>query len=226
MNKFKMITSMLIVFAFIFCIHPIYAEETPKVIIDSLSIDATGFVEATGHIANATSKTDVTCLVTTDNGTNGEIITGENIIWIEQKRVGNNGAFLIEFNIKPIYSNKEATFRFGGTGVEEATVINYTIPELPPDIECVSNNSVLYGTDVYTLDSIYLTAKYVSDSIATGGNIIYFKLGNEWYDLLDPKATGNSYLVPENAETLISMKELPLRYYYVGSKKAEFAATH
>ena len=220
---YKLLTALL---AAVMILAPtaVFAANDSEIIIDSVKVDSTGAAEAIGHITNATAYTQATNLVMTKDGNeNGTIITGDTVLWIDQITVGRNGTFLFKFSVPPKFSKDMVVFRFGTDSGAESVSIDYEIPELPPDITCVANNSALYGQDVYTLDSIYLKAQYVTDSIIHGGNIIYYKIGGRWYDLLDPAATSSAYLVSANAESDTDMKKLPLRYYYTTAKKTDFA---
>ena len=74
---------------------------------------------------------------------------------------------------------------------------------------------------LYTPDSVYLTGTYVADSIVNGGNVIYYKLGDKYYDLLDENATSNAYLVAENAMASAEVNKIKLRYYYQTARRVD-----
>lgn len=223
MYRVHRLLAALIAVVIILAPAAVFAANDSEIIIDSVSVDNTGAAEAIGHITNATADTQATNLVMTKGGSgNGTVLTGDTVLWIDQITVGRNGTFLFKFNVPPKFSKDTVVFRFGTDSGAESVSIDYEIPELPPDITCVANNSALYGRDVYTLDSAYLKAQYVTDSIIHGGNIIYYKIGGRWYDLLDPAATSSAYLVSANAESDTDMKKLPLRYYYTTGKRVEF----
>ncbi len=224
----KRMTALLIGFAVILSAEPAAAERNPEVIIDSLHVDNAGYAEVIGHIVGGVpNDSSVTCLVTAAGVEIGKLDKTKNpadegLVYIDQQRVGNNAAFLIQFHIRAIYSEKEVVFQFGSSLGTKRKDVTYTLPYLPPDIRSVANNSVLYGQDVYNLDSVYLTHAYVTDSIVTGGNRIYFKVGDCWYDLLDSRATDSSFLTAANAEAMPDMEKLELRYYYTTAKKLIF----
>jgi hypothetical protein len=44
-----------------------------------------------------------------------------------------------------------------------------------------------------------VTAQNVADSLKNGGNTAAFKIGGQWYDLLNPAASTAAYFVPANA---------------------------
>ena len=88
------------------------------------------------------------------------------------------------------------------------------IPELPPGIEVVEDNSVLYGRDAYYVPGALYTPDSIAESIAFGGNNIYYKIGGLWYDLMDEDAVDNSFLTGENATDEKKIEALNPRYYY------------
>ncbi len=192
-------------------------EETVSagIVIDTFTVDDGGNVRLIGHVTNPSdSEIQVAYLIT---------VKGEphKIVYINQMETGNNGTFYISHAISAEFSETPVVIKLGSDTKAQYS-FEYTLSTIPPGIEQVSNNSVLYGKDVYTLDSIYLNAQYVADSIAIGGNVIYFKIGDLWYNLLDEKATSSAFLVPENAVTYEEIKAKPLRYYYMQGKKIDF----
>ena len=208
------------------CLTPCAVEgaDGAQITVASVSVDDTGYGEISGYISDYDKDTQITCLVMSGpKSDNGTMITNDSIIWIDQMTVGRNGVFLFTYFVPSKWSKQEAIVRVGGTGVTTPYNGTCTIPELPPDIGNVVNNSVLYGQDVYTLDSVYLTYDYVADSIVNGGNVIYFKIGDHWYNLLDSTATSNAYLVEANAVNDSEVARLPLRWYYVHARRVDFA---
>ena len=95
------------------------------------------------------------------------------------------------------------------------------VGDLPPNVHNISNGSVIYGADAYTPDSVYLAGTYVADSIVNGGNRIYYKFGDKYYDLLDENATSNAYLVAENAMPSAEVNKIKLRYYYQTARRVD-----
>ena len=192
-------------------------EETVSagIVIDTFTVDDGGNVRVIGHITNPSKSGAQIAYLITVKGNPDEIV------YINQMETGNNGTFYISHPIDASFSEKTVIVRFG-SDTKATQSFEYTLSSIPPGIEQVVNNSVLYGKDVYTLDSFYLNADYVSDSIASGGNVIYYKIGDLWYNLLDEKATSSAFLVPENAVTYEEIKAKPLRYYYMQGKKIDF----
>ena len=221
----RKLISVFLALVLLLCPITIHSAEN-AVVIDSAQINKMGICELIGHIDNAPAGTQVAILVTlagTDL-TNVENLTIDNLIWIDQITLGNNGAFLTEFIVGRKYANQKIDIRigegFGGT----TAVKTFTVPKLEPNAYSVGTNSILYGNDVYNARSLYLTTKYVTDSIVSGGNVIYYKLGDNWYNLLDPEATSAAYLVSKNAVDTETVNARPLRYYYSIFAKTEFAA--
>lgn len=217
----RKILAALIVALLIICNIHVSAES--EIIIDNWFIDETGAGEVYGYVSNYSVDTQVTFLAVSDDGSGQGIISGDTIFAINQITVGNNGAFLFEFYVPSKFSAQYAVLRVGSNSGAEAVTIACNMPTIPPGIENVPSNSVIYGADTYRVESIYLTSEYVSDSIIYGGNKIYYKLGGMWYDLLDPEADTAAYLVPKNAVSNSVMKSLDLRYYYGTKRRLEFA---
>ena len=147
--------------------------------------------------------------------------TAEHVMWVDQMSVGNNGTFMTRFYVPSKFSNSKMYIRFGSNTEAETITETLKIGELPTGIGNIVNGSVIYGNDAYMSDSVYFNAQYVTDSIATGGNKIYFKVGNRIYDLMDSDATSNDYLVADNAMTADEVSEIKLRYYYTTAKRVD-----
>ena len=180
-------------------ISPVYvfADRASVINISTLTVDNTGLATVIGNVTNAGANTQVTCLAMTSEDFN----TTDKIFGIDQVTVGNNGTFLIKFRIPYRFANQKAY--------------------LPPNVHNISNGSVIYGADAYTPDSVYLAGKYVADSIVNGGNRIYYKFGDKYYDLLDENATSNAYLVAENAMESAEVNKIKLRYYYQTARRVD-----
>lgn len=232
--KTKRITSIILAIMLIFTSFSIVvsADPTPTAVIKVITcdIDETGHGEVYGYVENNTSNNSlnnqITFLLSTiENLSNiGSGVDTNNIIaYINQETLGNNDSFLFEFQIADKFFNKQLYLKMGHV---EAETYNETIaiPEdgAPFRLHNISNGSVIYGLDAYTLDSTNLTATTVADSIIYGGNKIYYKIGNRWYDLLNENATDNSYLVEQNAENIETMEQLNLRYYYKFNYRFDF----
>lgn len=236
MKNFKKIVScalisvLMLVSVFTF---PVSAASTARIVIQTCTISETGAVEVYGYIANTTNDShEVTFLLLEGDKWSTAInnITKvkdgfTNIAYIDQKTTGNNQSFLFKCQVNEKFLGKNLVL--GMNSNADTDMFNAT---LTSDIKkvnnfslmSIANNDVIYGLDAYTLTSKNLTARNVADSIVYGGNKIYYKIGNNWYDLLDEKATDNSYLVEKNKVDFSAMEKLNLRYYYVGEEKLIF----
>lgn len=215
-TKYKVLC-LIMTFALVFTLIPgtTFAAD-PKIVLTTIKTDVSGATKVSGYISNIT-QAEVTFIMYYE-----EV---ENIIYINQIKSGNNGAFLFEFNVDAKWSEKNVIYSIGSDSGATAYRSTYTMPYMPPGFKHIENNSVIYGHDAYTLDTIYLAPQYVKDSIVYGGNIIYFKLGDSWYDLLNPNATSSDFLIQKNASESndVKAKTAPLRYYYIRGNKTEFA---
>lgn len=164
-----------------------------KVYLDEYSVGNGNFA-ITGYIENALGNSEATIVICD----NAEIIDGS-IIWIDQVTAGANGAFIFKGDYDAAYGGKTAYINIGATGCDKRA---RKIIELPfafnGSIETVANNSAVYGVDVYRVENnADLNAANVRDSILTGGNCLYYKIGGNFYDLLDEDARDSGYFVPE-----------------------------
>ena len=221
MIKFKHLKRFIGVFLAVCMVSPYaYADGhdmsgITEIILTTLEVDETGQATAIGYIPTAEDGAQVTCLAT-DTET---LSTADHIMWIDQMTIGNNGTFMTRFYVPSKFSNSTMYIRFGSNTKAETITETLKIGELPTGVNNIVNGSVIYGNDAYMSDSVYFNAQYVTDSIATGGNKIYFKVGNRIYDLLDSAATSNDYLVADNAMTADEVAEIKLRYYYTTAKR-------
>lgn len=170
-----------------------------------------------GYIPTAEDGAQVTCLAMDTES----FSTADHIMWVDQMTIGNNGTFMTRFYVPSRFSNSTMYIRFGSNTEAETITETLKIGELPTGIGNIVNGSVIYGNDAYMADSVYFNARYVSDSIATGGNKIYFKVGNRIYDLMDSAATSNAYLIADNAMTADEVSEIKLRYYYTTARRVD-----
>ena len=221
MIKFKHLKRFIGVFLAVCMVSPYaYADGhdmsgITEIILTTLEVDETGQATAIGYIPTAEDGAQVTCLAT-DTET---LVTADHIMWIDQMTIGNNGTFMTRFYVPSKFSNSTMYIRFGSNTEAETITETLKIGELPTGVNNIVNGSVIYGNDAYMSDSVYFNAQYVADSIAAGGNKIYFKVGNRIYDLMDSAATSNDYLVADNAMTADEVSEIKLRYYYTTAKR-------
>lgn len=200
----------------------VYSEQSaPKVseiVITTLEVDASGAATVAGYIPTADSGTQVSILVM-DAET---LEKADQIAWVNQLTVGYNGAFLDKFVIPDRFSGKTLYFCLNSNADTEMICERYDLGDIKPTAANISNGVVIYGLDAYMCDSDYLNAENVTDSIANGGNRIYFKIGNRWYDLTNAAATSNAYLKSDNSMTDTDVHKISFRYYYTRTKRIEY----
>ena len=198
---------------------PAYASEEYEIVIDSMSVTKTGYGEIIGHISGVPLDTQISCIIAKSEmfDADGNIIDAEvnmnNLAWIDQIGTGNNGTFLIQFTVNSKFSESTLEVRMGCQYTQMFSG-QIEIPELPAGIEIAANNSALYGRDIYYVAGGLYIAESIANSIAYGGNNVYFKIGDYWYDLMDDEAVDNSFLVKENAVKDAQIESLKPRYYY------------
>ncbi len=204
-------------------------DSEPTITIISAEIDESGIFEVIGEIEDVEVGTQVSFLMCSASAwdNTGHIIESsfkpEYIAYIDQVGTGNNGTFIVQGQVAEKWENQ--TLRFAGTsqygGYYTQTI---DIPEiLPYDIDIIANNSVIYGRDAYLITGTFYKADNIATSIKEGGNKIYYKLGDKWYDLLDPQALDNSFLVAKNAMNKSEVEECNPRYYYNETERHELS---
>ena len=229
MKRFKKIlTSLFLSVALLLStsVFPVQAAAN-EIILETLIVTETGYVEVYGYIEGV-NKADVQVSFLLIEGTNWNTLNSSNasnvIAYIDQQGTSNNGSFLFKCQLNERYLGKTLTLGMNHSGGDSTTLLKETIN--PEDdgvlLRNIANNDVIYGLDAYQLTSPQLTARNVADSLTYGGNKIYYKLGNNWYDLLDERATDNSFLVSSNKTAFTTMQTLDLRYYYKGNERLDF----
>lgn len=198
--------------------HTAFAEGV-EVNITSISTDCTGHTEIIGYVSGEDAGS-ITCLVYEDKY--NKEIRDDNIVYIDQVRTGNNNVFMISFNLSFDYTGKELNYKFGNSFGAATKEYTYKVPRFEfTGLDDIPNNSAIYGRDAYSLKSTFLKGEYVLDSIGTGGNVIYYKVGDNWYNLLDKDARSNEFLKPENAASKEEIDNIDLRYFYAGATRYE-----
>ncbi len=234
MNKIKKIITSLITTASLLlglCTFNISAANNKEIVVKTFSVNESGMVEVYGYIENCSLDEAQWATLLLIKGTRDDLNTLDDgdIVYIDQIELGNNCSFLFKFPLTTKFSTDEslnADFTLCvGSDVSVNTyfeTINISNREF--SLRHIANNDVIYGLDVYSLSagSSYLTGENVANSIIYGGNQIYYKLGNLYYDLLDKKATSSSYLVEANAIDDAIIENLNLRYYYKGQFELNF----
>lgn len=194
----KLAAALTAVFAIMFCIPMVYADTAETTgEIQRFYVDSTGTVELSGYFDN-TDNTSTSMLLTTDADL--DTMTDENIMdiimYIEQPYLGNNGAFYMRFPLNEKFSESPYVLRMNGGTLLTQTG---TLREIPSGIHNVSDNAIRVGNDVYDIGCKGYTPDNISRSIEIGGNIIYYKIGGNWYDMLNPDAVGAEYFTNANA---------------------------
>lgn len=198
-----------------FCCFPLYIfSSTDSQYIEALDMDIskTGECRLTGRLSLHESSVEVAIVLL--KGKDPEIDVNR-LFWIDQVTSGNNGVFINDFKIPYDLGTDDFLVAVGASNMETAyKCLGKITVGLPPDLNAVNNNSVIVGRDAIDVTSQWYTANIVSSSIVFGGNRFYYKLGDLWYDLFDPKIDDNSKLIPENALDLKDVESIIPRYYY------------
>lgn len=183
----------------------VYSDD---IISFNVNIFEGGRVDVVGNIPSGANK-QVTFLVNTSN----EPIIPGNIVYIDQVASEANGTFLFRFNLPETQQGATLDFKVGGEDAE-AISKTLTIPDFPINISSVEDNSVRVGFDVYQLASPHYTADNVIDSIIEGGNTLYYRIGGNWYNLLDSRAKSAAFLIPTNAVNISEVDAWRLDTWY------------
>lgn len=225
MTRIRRFSAATVIFILLLSIFNVRAAsaESYEIVIDSISAKKSGFCEIIGHIEGAPLDTQVACVVARESVYNGNEInkdefTIENVAWIDQVGTGNNGTFLIQFSINALFSNTTLAVRLG-SGITDVCSGTIDIPDLTNSIGIVDNNSVLYGRDIFYVPGKYYTPDNIAESLGYGGNNVYFKIGDMWYNLMDERAVDNSFLTEENAVSEEEVEVLFPRYYYSAAEQ-------
>lgn len=228
MKKFKrVLTSLLLSITLLLTssTFPVYAA-TNEIIVETFSISETGYVEVYGYISGVSEPdVQVTFLLvqgTSLNAVNNSSDLTDIVAYIDQQGTSNNGSFLFKCQINEKFLGKTLTLGMNSSADTDlfTETVNANAKEF--SLRSIANNDVIYGLDAYQLTSSQLTARNVADSLTYGGNKIFYKLGNNWYNLLDERATDNSFLVSANKTAYSEMEQLDLRYYYKGQDRLTF----
>lgn len=161
----------------------------------------------------------VTMLATANKLPTASNLTGADIAYIDQFETGTNGSFVMRFQLLTdrISSSKGHKKIYIIMNSEGCKVSNYLEVDVLPVTGTVSNvksNSIRVGMDVYDASSIRLTEDNLLDSMKRGGNELYFKLGSNWYNLLDDKCVNSDWLVSSNALTTTEVNNLLWGQWY------------
>lgn len=201
-------------------LQPINSASGPEIVIEKLDVSRSGYVKITGHITGNVPLNSQVGFVMADTAmfnSSHKIIENrfnmDYLAGLEQASTGNNGVFVIEFRVDSKWSEKTLGIAMNSNANTAYHYETVDMPELPPGIEAVANNSVLYGRDIYNVESKYYTPDNIATSMLEGNNI-YYKMGDNWYNLMDNAATSNAYLVPRNAAKTSEIEKIKPKYYY------------
>ncbi|MBQ7975416.1 MAG: hypothetical protein IJ300_06990 [Clostridia bacterium] len=182
--------------------------------VEEITISDTGEVELWGTVENYTDNTQVTILMSAGKFL-GDDATDSNIMYIDQEAVGNNGVFYFDYQVQEQFVGQPYNIYIGSNAEGfELLTLEGTIPDLPNKVYQVNNNAIRIGRDAYDLDCLDYTPDNISKSIEEGGNIICYKIGGLWFDLLNENATSWEYFAAENALDEAVWSQWYIRNYY------------
>ena len=205
----KKLLSAIIIFAFAIALMPT-AAQAASVNVTYTYVGRTLMLTGT---TPAEQGAQVTVLVT-KTGFNSQKPDITKIIGIDQVTAGVNGGFICTMGFGVI--NDDVEIRVGGTGIDTPTLLTAHLMTTNATVDDVPDNSARIGRDIYAMERV--TTGNVADSLKEGGNLMAFKIGGKWYDLLDPRADSSTYLVSKNAISDAVVKSWNLgKWYQQGS---------
>lgn len=161
----------------------------------------------------------VVTLVTADKmlDSNSQLLSGD-IAWVGQCQTGKNGSFSERCKLMTDrMSTKSKMYLYvNSEGMTKCDPVEIDVLPVSGTLSDVQSNSIRVGMDVYEATSSGLTADNILDSIKNGGTQLMYKLGNNWYNLLDDKCTSSDYLIPEHALSGSDLEALSWAKYYRG----------
>ena len=188
----------------------VFADTTGE--ITTMYVDSTGKAEIIGYFDNANAPYGAAMIMY--DGTNLGNLSGdltEHIMYIDQQPLGNNGTFYYHFQINEQFSQSPYVLKIqGGTMLTQTG----TLREIPSKIYNVADNAIRIGNDVYDIGCPDYTPDKISTSIERGGNVIYYKIGGLWFDMLDPNATSSAYFTADNAVPEAEWDAWEIENYY------------
>lgn len=220
----KLLTSLLLIMALSLPVVVTQSADTHNIEITTVT-QKSGIVEVTGHVTgnNVPKGTQVSFVMADPDmfDSNHKVIEDkfnmDYLAHLNQASTGNNGTFLLQFTVDSKWSEKVLAIALNTSLGDAYTYTTVKMPELPPGIDVVGNNSVLYGRDIFSVEGKYYTPDNIANAMLEGNNI-YFKIGDNWYNLMDAAATSNAYLISKNAVTVSEVENLKPNYYYTDSQ--------
>ena len=181
--------------------------------IDFFEIGTDGICEIYG-VNELGIGNDTTILMTTEPVTND--IEADKIMYIDQLPNGNNGVFYFKFPLNPKFSGQEYYLYIGNVG-GEPLARSGTLGEIPTLVHTITDGSIRIGNDAYVIGSAYYTPSNIVKSLSSGSNYIYYKIGGEWFDLRDSRATTTAFFKAENAVPREIWYDWDINRYYINS---------
>ena len=204
----KIISIVCIISLLIFVLPVGANSDNPVGTITSFTISNSGTVEVIGYYDNTDWKETTILLIRGTDLTEG--ITAEDIMYIGQEPMGENNTFYYRFKIDRKFSQQPCTLAISGGAL-------LTVTNVIPDILAVAdvaNNALRVGNDFYDIGHAAYTADNISHSIEEGGNIIYYKIGDMWFDMLDEEAIDVDFFVIQNAVAEETITHWEMNNYY------------
>lgn len=176
--------------------------------ITSLTISDSGVFEIIGYYDDTDWTASALLLF---KGTElSSDISSEDIMYINQEPLGNNNTFYYRFKVDERFSEQPYVLAINGG---ELISVTGTVPRIL-DVIDVANNALRVGDDFYDIGHVMYTPNNIADSIEYGGNVIYYKIGDMWFDVLDENATSAAYLVSSNATPEEEVSQWYMRKYH------------
>lgn len=191
------------------CCTTAYAAEG---VITDLYVDSTGKVEVSGYFDGEGAHDDTAMLMY--DGTDLSQLSGnaiDHVMYLDQQKSGNNGTFYYRFQLGERFSESPYALKINGGTL---LTTEGTLREIPSKIYNVTDNAMRIGNDIYDIGCPQYTPDNIAASLARGGNKIYYKIGGEWFDMLNPAATGTSYFTIENAVAAAEWDAWRIENYY------------
>lgn len=209
-------------------VSTVYAATTITSIYDNATVDINqvGLCTVRGKI-NPNGGA-VTLLVLTNSGLDkfksnntGKLNVPDDIVMIDQSdNVGSTGEFLFKFNIPSSLSLKMINIALGTNdskitdGGLYGDFLKIEVPNISLKLSEIKNQSVRIGNDIYAIDSNYYKRDRIVASLKKGNNVMWYKVGNYWYNLLDENCLSNEYFKSKNSLTDSVLEKFMFGVYY------------
>ena len=192
----------------------------------TVSINQTGTCTVRGKINPNGGR--VALIVVTDswlqkfksNNTGSLDVPGDVVMINQTDPVGSTGEYLFTFAIPSDLAFKTIHIMMGTSdpkitdGGMNGNTLKVEVPNIKLKLTEIKNQSVRIGNDIYALDSNYYTRERVVASLKKGNNVIWYKVGNYWYNLLDEDCLSNEYLKSSNSLKNSVLEKFMFGVYY------------